>query len=181
MGDTFIVNGAKRWISNGGEADLYLLYCRMSDDLGSRAIGSLIVPASTPGVTFGAQEKLMGFRGIPSSDIYFDDVESYTPPLQLNLYDLDNIQVLKGPQGGAFGKSTIGGAVLFVSKKPTNDFSGYVDLKGACKFLSVGESQFKEWVRLGYIHPRKVSSHLVRYRLQELVVFMEEFLIKSRS
>ncbi len=62
-----------------------------------------------------------------------------------------------------------------------NDFSGYVDLKGACKFLSVGESQFKEWVRLCYIHPRKVSSHLVRYRLQELVVFMEEFLIKSRS
>jgi hypothetical protein len=62
-----------------------------------------------------------------------------------------------------------------------NDFSGYVDLKGACKFLSVGESQFKEWVRLGFIHPRKVSSHLVRYRLQELVVFMEEFLIKSRS
>lgn len=62
-----------------------------------------------------------------------------------------------------------------------NDFSGYLDLKGACKFLSVGESQFKEWVRLGYIHPRKVSSHLVRYRLQELVVFMEEFLIKSRS
>lgn len=62
-----------------------------------------------------------------------------------------------------------------------NDFSGYVDLRGACKFLSVGESQFKEWVRLGYIHPRKVSSHLVRYRLQELVAFMEEFLIKSRS
>jgi hypothetical protein len=62
-----------------------------------------------------------------------------------------------------------------------NDFSGYVDLKGACKFLSVGESQFKEWVRLGYIHSRKVSSHLVRYRLQELVAFMEEFLMKSRS
>jgi hypothetical protein len=62
-----------------------------------------------------------------------------------------------------------------------NDFSGYLDLKGACKFLSVGESQFKEWVRLGYLHPRKVSSHLVRYRLQELVAFMEEFLIKPRS
>ncbi len=62
-----------------------------------------------------------------------------------------------------------------------NDFSGYLDLKGACKFLSVGESQFKEWVRLGYLHPRKVSSHLVRYRLQELVAFMEEFLIKPRN
>ena len=62
-----------------------------------------------------------------------------------------------------------------------NDFSGYVDLKGACKFLSVGESQFKEWVRLGYIHPRKISSHLVRYRLKELETFMEDFLIKSRA
>ncbi len=62
-----------------------------------------------------------------------------------------------------------------------NEFSGYVDIKGACKYLCVGESQFKEWVRLGYIHPRKVSSHLVRYRLKELEVFMEEFLIKSRT
>ncbi len=32
-----------------------------------------------------------------------------------------------------------------------NEFSGYVDLKGACKYLAVGESQFKEWVRLGYV------------------------------
>jgi hypothetical protein len=62
-----------------------------------------------------------------------------------------------------------------------NDFSGYVDLKGACKFLSVGESQFKEWVRLGYIHPRKISSHLVRYRVKELEAFMEDFLVKSRA
>lgn len=61
-----------------------------------------------------------------------------------------------------------------------NEFTGYVDLKGACKFLSVGESQFKEWVRIGYIHPRKVSSHLVRYRLKELENFMEDFLIKAR-
>ena len=62
-----------------------------------------------------------------------------------------------------------------------NEFTGYVDLKGACKYLSVGESQFKEWVRLGFIHPRKVSSHLVRYRLKELEDFMEDFLLKSRA
>jgi hypothetical protein len=56
-----------------------------------------------------------------------------------------------------------------------NDLTGYVDMKGACKFLSVGETQFKEWVTLGYIHPRKVSSHLVRFRLDELRDFMEQF------
>jgi len=61
-----------------------------------------------------------------------------------------------------------------------SELTGYVDLKGACKFLSVGETQFKEWVQNGSIHPRKVSSHLVRYRLQELQDFMEQFRIGSR-
>jgi hypothetical protein len=58
-----------------------------------------------------------------------------------------------------------------------NDLAGYVDMKGACKFLSVGETQFKLWVKLGFIHPRKVSSHLVRFRLDELRDFMEQFKI----
>jgi len=55
------------------------------------------------------------------------------------------------------------------------NYARYVDFKGACTFLSVGETQLKEWVRLGYIHPRKVSTHLVRYRLDELADFMEQF------
>jgi alkylation response protein AidB-like acyl-CoA dehydrogenase len=70
----FTVNGAKRWISNGGEADYYFLYARLSDDAGARGIGALVVEADRPGVSFGAREKLMGFRGIPSADVIFDDV-----------------------------------------------------------------------------------------------------------
>jgi alkylation response protein AidB-like acyl-CoA dehydrogenase len=72
---SYILNGAKRWISNGGEADLYLVYTRLSDEPGAKGIGALVVEAAWPGVSFGSQERLMGFRGIPSSDIYFDDVE----------------------------------------------------------------------------------------------------------
>jgi hypothetical protein len=60
-----------------------------------------------------------------------------------------------------------------------NDFSGYVDMKGACTFLSVSETQLKEWVKLGFIHPRKVSSHLVRFRIDELRDFMEQFKIQK--
>jgi len=74
-GDSWVINGAKRWISNGGEADQYLLYCRVSDAPGSRGIGAIVVDSNTPGVSFGPPEKLMGFRGIPSADIYFDNVE----------------------------------------------------------------------------------------------------------
>jgi iron complex outermembrane receptor protein len=42
------------------------------------------------------------------------------------LFDLQNVQVLKGPQGTLFGRNTDGGAVLVVPKKPTSDFEGYV-------------------------------------------------------
>jgi len=70
----YTVNGAKRWTSNGSEADAYLVYVRLSDEPGSKGIGALIVEASRSGVSFGARERLMGFRGIPSADIRFDDV-----------------------------------------------------------------------------------------------------------
>ena len=70
----YTVNGAKRWTSNGSEADAYLVYVRLSDEPGSKGIGALIVEASRPGVSFGARERLMGFRGIPSADVRFDDV-----------------------------------------------------------------------------------------------------------
>jgi butyryl-CoA dehydrogenase len=71
---SYTVQGAKRWTSNGSEADAYLVYARMSDAPGSKGIGALIVEADRVGVTFGARERLMGFRGIPSADIRFDDV-----------------------------------------------------------------------------------------------------------
>jgi len=72
---TVVVNGNKRWISNGGEADQYVVYCRLSDAPGAKGIGAVVVDKGTPGFSFGASERLMGFRGIPSADLYFDNVE----------------------------------------------------------------------------------------------------------
>nr|WP_189181761.1 acyl-CoA dehydrogenase family protein [Microbispora rosea] len=74
-GGTLTINGLKRWISNGSEADHYLVYARMSDEPGAKGIGAVIVDAATPGVSFGKRERLMGFRGIPSADVIFDDVQ----------------------------------------------------------------------------------------------------------
>jgi alkylation response protein AidB-like acyl-CoA dehydrogenase len=73
-GGDFTVNGAKRWISNGSEADCYLVYTRLSDEPGARGIGAIIIEADRDGVSFGTRERLMGFRGIPSADVIFDDV-----------------------------------------------------------------------------------------------------------
>lgn len=74
-GDTVVLNGSKRWCSGGGHADGYLVYCRFSDAPGAKGIGAVYVEKGTPGFSFGPQESLMGFRGVPSSDLYFDDVE----------------------------------------------------------------------------------------------------------
>lgn len=74
-GDKVILNGNKRWCSGGGHADGYVIYCRFSDAPGAKGIGAVYVEKGAPGFTFGPQENLMGFRGIPSSDLYFDNVE----------------------------------------------------------------------------------------------------------
>ncbi len=73
-GDEIVINGNKRWCSGGGHADGYVVYSRMSDDPGARGIGAVYVAKDTDGMSFGEQEQLMGFRGVPSSDIYFDNV-----------------------------------------------------------------------------------------------------------
>lgn len=74
-GDRVILNGTKRWCSGGGHADGYVIYCRFSDTPGAKGIGAVYVEKGAVGFSFGPQENLMGFRGIPSSDLYFDNVE----------------------------------------------------------------------------------------------------------
>ena len=73
-GDTITINGTKRWCSGAGHSDGYVVYCRLSDDPGARGIGAVYVERDTAGVSFGEQEDLMGFRGVPSADIFFDTV-----------------------------------------------------------------------------------------------------------
>ncbi len=72
-GDEVVINGTKRWCSGGGHADAYVVYCRLSDDPGAKGIGAVLVEKEREGLSFGPNEQLMGFRGIPSSDLNFDD------------------------------------------------------------------------------------------------------------
>ena len=73
--ETIVLNGDKRWCSGGGHSEGYVVYCRLSDDLGAKGIGAVFVEKGRQGVSFGEQERLMGFRGVPSADIFFDGVE----------------------------------------------------------------------------------------------------------
>ena len=73
-GDHYVLSGAKRWTSGAGHARYYVVYVRLSQDSGAKGIGALLVDKEMEGVSFGAREELMGFRGIETRDILFDDV-----------------------------------------------------------------------------------------------------------
>ncbi len=60
--------------------------------------------------------------------IYADDVVTGSANnLSINLYDLEQVEVLRGPQGTLFGRNTTGGAILLRSKQPEKDFGGYIN------------------------------------------------------
>ena len=73
-GDTIVIDGTKRWCSGAGHSEGYVVFCRFDDVPGARGIGAVFVEKDTPGLSFGAQEELMGFRGVPSADMNLDGV-----------------------------------------------------------------------------------------------------------
>lgn len=72
-GDELVLNGSKRWCSGAGHAELYLVYCRLSDEPGAAGIGAAVVEKGSPGLSFGPRQIHMGFRSVAHSDIFFDD------------------------------------------------------------------------------------------------------------
>jgi alkylation response protein AidB-like acyl-CoA dehydrogenase len=74
-GDKWILNGSKKWISNAGFSDFYTVLATSDASLGAKGITAFVVEKSDPGVSFGAPEKKMGFRGSPTREVYFDNVE----------------------------------------------------------------------------------------------------------
>jgi iron complex outermembrane receptor protein len=72
-----------------------------------------------------------GLQFDTASAVYVDGVY-YARPVGLNgtLFDVDTVQVLKGPQGTLVGRNTTGGAILYDTRKPTDTFGGYLDVTG---------------------------------------------------
>ncbi len=74
-GDGYRLNGRKTFISGGGEASHYLVYCRFGNVPGYKGIGGIILEKGTLGFSFGKQEEFMGLHGMPSCDLIFEDVK----------------------------------------------------------------------------------------------------------
>ncbi len=74
-GSDWIISGSKKWISNAGFSDFYTVLAQTDPALGAKGITAFVIEKSDDGVSFGAHEKKMGFRGSPTREVYFDNVK----------------------------------------------------------------------------------------------------------
>ena len=106
-------------------------------------VNSVDIAAMTPGVYIsgnnGGQKTLFTIRGVTQNDfndhteapvaVYVDDgYVAFGQGQIFGVFDLDRVEVLKGPQGTLFGRNATGGLVHYISKRPTRELETYTDL-----------------------------------------------------
>jgi alkylation response protein AidB-like acyl-CoA dehydrogenase len=72
-GDAYVLNGAKAFISGAGVSDIYVVMARTGGD-GAGGVSTFVVEKGTPGLSFGAQERKMGWASQPTAMVHFDNV-----------------------------------------------------------------------------------------------------------
>ena len=72
-GDDYVVSGSKAFISGGGENEIYVTMVRTGED-GPKGISCLVIEKDMPGVSFGANEKKLGWHSQPTAQVNFDEV-----------------------------------------------------------------------------------------------------------
>ena len=72
-GDTFVLNGEKKWTTNGGAADLYTVFASTSPQDRTRGISAFLVEKTTPGFSVGKVEDKMGIRCVPVVEVRLED------------------------------------------------------------------------------------------------------------
>jgi len=71
-GDHYVLNGGKAFISGGGVSDVYVVMARTGGE-GPKGVSAFVVEKGTPGLTFGANERKMGWNAQPTAQVNFDD------------------------------------------------------------------------------------------------------------
>ncbi|MDX8344039.1 acyl-CoA dehydrogenase [Rossellomorea sp. YZS02] len=74
-GDHYVVNGSKVFITNGGEADTYIVFATTDPTKGSRGVSAFIVEKDTPGLVIGKDEHKMGLHGSRTVQLTFEDMK----------------------------------------------------------------------------------------------------------
>lgn len=90
VGNEYIINGTKQFVTNGGLAEFYTVFATSDKSLGYRGINAFIIDGHTPGVTLSKVEKKMGLRASQTAQVVFEDVK------------VPKEDLLAGEEGGGF-------------------------------------------------------------------------------
>ena len=115
-GDDYILNGVKQFISGAGTSDVYVVMVR-TGDAGPKGISAIIVPKESEGLSFGANEKKMGWNAQPTRQVVFEDVR--VPVANLLGNEGDGFRIaMNGLNGGRLNIAacSIGGAQSALDK-----------------------------------------------------------------
>ncbi|WP_338886051.1 isobutyryl-CoA dehydrogenase [Rhodococcus sovatensis] len=115
-GDDYILNGVKQFISGAGTSDVYVVMVR-TGAAGPKGISAIIVPKDSPGLSFGANEKKMGWNAQPTRQVVFEDVR--VPAVNLLGSEGDGFRIaMNGLNGGRLNIAacSIGGAQSALDK-----------------------------------------------------------------
>ena len=117
-GDDYVLNGDKKWTTNGAAAGLYTAFATVNRERGSRGVTAFIVDRETPGFEVGKREDLMGIRCVPVNETHFKNCR------------IPSSQLLGGAEGRGFKHAmmTLDVARPFVAAQGVGIAQGALDL-----------------------------------------------------
>jgi alkylation response protein AidB-like acyl-CoA dehydrogenase len=158
----YIVSGTKQWISNGSCADYYILFARTGEHP-TRGLSAFVVPADTPGMSFGAPEKKMGLACDVTTQVIFDEaripadqrIGEEGEGMKVALSALDSGRLGIAAVGTGLAQGAMAHAVAYAREreqfgKPIGDFQGL-------QFLLAELGVDVERARATYLHAARLK------------------------
>ncbi|MEL7610467.1 MAG: acyl-CoA dehydrogenase [Bacillota bacterium] len=157
-GDGYIVNGSKVFITNGGEADVYILFAMTDKALGNKGISAFIVEKDFPGFLIGKKENKLGIRGSSTRELIFEDMRVPKENL-LGLHNKGFTIAMQTLDGGRIG---IGAQALGIAEGAMHETLRY--MKERVQFgKPIGTFQGLQWM-VADMHTRIEAARLLVYQ-----------------
>jgi alkylation response protein AidB-like acyl-CoA dehydrogenase len=165
-GDRYIINGSKHWITGGGISRLHLIFARVFEDGIEQGIAGFIVvrdaDSGTPaGLRIGRREATMGLRGIPETELFFEDLEV---PEDMALIPPEGVQrgfagLMNAYNAQRIGAGTVALGIAAGAYKLALDYAGEREQFGR----PIAEFQGLQWMLVD-MHTRLEAARLLLHR-----------------
>jgi len=136
-GDTWVLNGVKRWITNAGVSQYYTVMAVTDPSAKASGISAFVVDKDDPGFTFGAPEHKLGIKGSPTRELYFDNcvipadriIGAEGTGFRTALRTLDHTRITIAAQALGIAQGALDYALGYVKERqqfgrPVSDFQG---------------------------------------------------------